>query len=168
MSQVEIGRVVKPHGLRGEVGVLLHQTESDLLEQLSVVSLRVRDGSIVEAQLASVAKMGRGYRVKFVGFDDRTAAEGLRGAILSMPREQLPPLGESESYLIDLVGVKVLGPSQDELGIVVDVRCYPSVDSIIIERADGSTVEQPLVGDWVKILGEKPSTILLLSLEGLL
>lgn len=148
--------------------MLLHQTESDLLEQVSEVILRVKDGSVVQAKLASVARMGRGYRVKFVGFEDRAAAEGLRGATLSLPRDQLPPLDDSESYLIDLVGAKVVGPTQEELGTVVDVRCYPSVDSIIIKRLEGSTVEQPLVDDWVKILEGKPSSIILVSLEGLL
>ncbi len=148
--------------------MLLHQTGSDLLEQVSEVILRVKDGSVVEARLASVAKMGRGYRVKFVGFEDRSAAEGLRGAILALPREQLPSLEGNESYLVDLVGAKVIGPTQEVLGTVVDVRCYPSVDSIIIERTDGSTVEQPLVDDWVKIVEGKPSSVILISLEGLL
>ncbi len=168
MSQVEIGRVIKPHGLRGQVGVLLHRTDSNQLENVSSVTLKAKDGAVIDAKLESIARMGQGYRVKFVGYDDRSAAEGLRGATLSLPREQLPPLEGSERYLIDMVGAKVLGPAREEFGTVVDVRCYPSVDSIIIERPDGSTVEQPLVDDWVRITDENKTTIVLTSLEGLL
>jgi ribosomal 30S subunit maturation factor RimM len=150
------------------VGVLLHRPDSDLLEKISSVILELRGGSVVDAKLESVARMGRGYRVKFAGFSDRTGAEGLRGAILSLPREQLPPIEASESYLVDMVGAKVLGPAREEFGTVVGVRCYPSVDSIVIERPDGSTVEQPLVDDWVEVAEDAPTTIVLTSLEGLL
>ena len=168
MSQIEIGRVIKPHGLRGEVGVLLHRPDSDLLERVATVTLVDKKGTVVVARLEGVARMGRGFRVKFGGFDDIHAAEQLRGATLQLPREELPALDTGESYLTDLVGARVIGPEGDEFGVVVGVQCYPSVDSVVIDKLDGSRVEQPLVEDWVTILDPKVGAIALKSLEGLL
>lgn len=168
MTGVEIGRVVKPHGLRGEVGILLHRADSSLLESLTFVTLEGNDGTATVYKVEHVARMGRGLRVKFGGCDDRTAAEKLRGATVSVPREILPPLEVGETYLADLIGAKVIDPKGDDFGVVVAVRCYPSVDSVIIDRTDGSSVEQPLVEDWVTIVMATTPTLVLSSLEGLL
>ncbi len=167
MSQVEVGRVIKPHGIRGEVGVLLHQADSDLLERINAVTLQTAQGESVAAELERIARMGRGYRVKFSGFNDRTAAERLRGATLSVPRDVLPALPGDECYLVDLVGAKVMGPDGQDFGVVIDVQSYPSVDSAIIEMLDGTQVEQPLVDEWVNI-NDAPRRLALKSLEGLL
>jgi 16S rRNA processing protein RimM len=169
LSQVEIGRVVKPHGIRGEVGVLLHQPQSDLLEHLTGATVELPDGAAQLLRLERVAKMGQGYRVKFEGVDDRNAAERLRDARLSIPRDALPPLDDDEAYLVDLIGASVLGPDSAPFGVVIDVLTYPSVDAVVIERPDNTQVEQPLVEEWVEITndGERPQ-VRLKSLEGLL
>jgi 16S rRNA processing protein RimM len=168
LSEVEIGRVVKAHGIRGEVGVLLHREESDLLERIQAATLVRTDGTSVLTRIERVSRMGRGFRVKFLGYNDRDAAEQIRGAVLFVPREVLPPLSADESYLIDLVGASVVGPDGVSVGRVIAVQSYPSVDSVVIERPDGSTVEQPLVDNWVSSVDVKQCQIQLSSLEGLL
>jgi len=171
LSQVEIGRVVKPHGIRGEVGVLLHYVESDLLEKIRTVTLQTPDGESFAAELERAVRMGKGYRVKFLGFEDRTAAERLRAAVLLVPRELFPPLTAAESYLVDLVGAIVTDPAGGRFGVVVAVQSYPSVDSVIIEKPDGARVEQPLVDNWVDLVraqGAQKPRITLRSLEGLI
>ena len=167
MSQVEIGRVIKPHGIRGEVGVLLHHTESVLLEHLTEVTVHLNAGESKALHIENAAKMGQGYRLKFEGCNDRNAAEVLRGATLWVPREALPPL-DDEEYLVDLVGLRVTGPDGTPFGVVTAVMTYPSVDSVIIEKSDGTRVEQPLVDEWIEIIRADETTIALRSLEGLL
>jgi len=148
--------------------VLLHQPESDLLEHISELTLQLQAGETTLIRLERVAKMGKGYRVKFPGFDDRDSAERLRGATLWVAREALPALDENEHYLVDLVGVPVLGPNGAPFGSVVEVLTYPSVDSLVIEKLDGSRVEQPLVDAFVEVVHAGETTIALRSLEGLL
>ena len=149
------------------MGVLLHQADSDLLERINAVMLQTAEGESVAAELERVMRMGWGYRVKFGGFNDRTAAERLRGATLSVPRDVLPLLPDDECYLIDLVGAKVTGPDGQDFGVVIAVHSYPSVDSAIIELLDGTQIEQPLVDEWVDI-GDAPPRLALKSLDGLL
>ncbi|MGC4065989.1 MAG: ribosome maturation factor RimM [Polyangiaceae bacterium] len=167
MDFIEVARVVKPHGLVGELGVLMHWEGSDALELVERVRVVLLDGSTRDFALAKVKPSGKGYLVKFVGVDDRNAAEALRGAKLLVNRAVLPPLEEGETFLSDLVGQVVLGPDGIEIGRVVDIASYPSVDSLVIEMSDGARVEQPLVEDWVKPFEPGKSVIELTSLDGL-
>jgi 16S rRNA processing protein RimM len=164
---LQVARIIKPHGLGGEVGVLMHWTESEALLVVKRVRLELADGTVVERDVAQVHKHGRGYRIKFVGVDDCNAAEALRGATLSVARAELPEVGPGEAFLSDLVGRQVLGPDAAVVGAVVETISYPSVDVLVIERADGSRVEQPLVDDWVEPLDGTAKCVVLRSLDGL-
>lgn len=149
------------------MGVLMHWAESDALAMAKLVRLQLVDGTTVEREIARVRPSGRGYLVKFVGVDDCNAAEALRGAKLLVERCVLPPAAPGEAYLSDLVGRQVVGPDKVAVGVVVEILSYPSVDSLVIERADGSRVEQPLVEDWVEPLDPVAASVVLRSLDGL-
>jgi 16S rRNA processing protein RimM len=164
---IEVARIVKPLGVSGELGVLMHWAESDALEGIERVRVTLPNGSTRDLDVSRVKPSGNGYRIKFVGVDDRSAAEALRNALVSVDKALVPPPDEGEAFYGDLIGRSVIGPNQEEIGRVVDVVSYPSVDSLVIERADGSRVEQPLVEDWVRPFESKGSCIVLNSLEGL-
>jgi 16S rRNA processing protein RimM len=168
LKEVEVARVVKPHGLKGEVGVIMLNEQSDLLEHVESVTAIAPDGSRRTLKLESAAPMGRGYRVKFMGCDDRTCAETLRELRLAVCREELPELQSNETYLVDLIGARVFGPGGEEIGEVIELQSYPSVDALVIRTKDGTLVEQPWVTDWVESVDVAASRIVLNGLEGLL
>lgn len=170
MDFIEVARIVKSHGLAGELGVLMHWEESDALELVERVRLVLADGSQRDVELARVKVSGKGYLVKIVGIDTRDAADALRGATILVDKSVLPPPDPGEAFLSELVGRLVVGPDGAALGRVVEVASYPSVDSLLIERADGSRVEQPLVEDFVQPFepnAAPDAAIVLHSLEGL-
>lgn len=167
MDFIEVARIVKPHGLAGELGVLMHWADSDALELVERVRLVLSNGSEREFELSRVKPSGNGYLVKFVGVDDRSAAEALRDARILVDKNSVSAPVEGEAFYGDLIGKLVNGPNGEEVGRVVDVITYPSVDSLVIERADGSRVEQPLVEYWVKPFEPQGNCIVLSSLEGL-
>lgn len=142
--------------------------QSDLLGSIeSFVGTSV-DGVRCSLTVERAIPMGRGYRVKFVGIDDRDAAEALRGCRLSVPREALPELEEGEAYLVDLIGAKVFGPDGVELGEITGIQNYPSVESLVIRRDDGTTMEQPYVDDWIESIDVQQKRVVLSALDGLL
>lgn len=148
----------------------MHWEESDALELVERVRLVLADGSLRDVQLARVKVSGKGYLVKLVGVDNRDAADALRGAKILVDKSVLPPPDAGEIFLSELVGRLVVGPSSEPIGRVVEVVSYPSVDSLVIERTDGSRVEQPLVEDFVKPFETQSApdaAIVLHSLEGL-
>jgi 16S rRNA processing protein RimM len=148
LKEIEVARVVKPHGIRGEVGVIMLNEQSDLLEHVSSVVAVGSDGARRTLQIEHIAPMGRGYRVKFVGYDDRTCAEALRSCRLTVAREEFPNLAEEEAYLVDLIGAQVFGPDGQLIGEVIELQTYPSVDALVIRTATGTLIEQPWVADW--------------------
>ena len=88
-ERLEVGRVVKPHGLRGEVVVDTVSNRSERLEPGSLLF----DGARPLCVLAARPHGGR-WLVAFDGVADRDAAEALRGAVLTGDRPGALPEGE--------------------------------------------------------------------------
>jgi 16S rRNA processing protein RimM len=75
--------------------------------------------------------------VRFEGVSDRSAAEALRGSLVEVDREALPPLEEGEYYHADLIGLRC-GDSQGlDWGTVVAVENFGAGDLLEIEQPDG-------------------------------
>ena len=165
MKSVELGKVTRPHGLRGEVRVRLHFADSEAVFR----ARRVLVGKGEDARWMDV-ESARGsppaILLKLQGVDDRTTAEGLRGASVAVLRSELPDPGDDEYYLADLVGAKVKTP-EATLGEVVDVRVYASVDTLVIRTEHGQLVEQPLAEPWIERVDAESGVVELASDEGL-
>lgn len=129
-ERVLVGRVLRPHGLRGEV----------VIEVLSEVPERWEPGSRLErTDEQGIAVPGRqsgwtvatsrphktGRLVRFAGCESREDAEALRGAWLAVDRSQVPPRPEGEYYHFELLGCRLRlreEGGERELGPVVDLQ----------------------------------------------
>jgi 16S rRNA processing protein RimM len=169
-SLLLVGRVSRAHGLRGELRVELYFSGSDALAQVDQVWLSERAEQSAGARryaLEWARPVPRAYLVKLEGVADRDGAEALRGRAVWVARAALPSMVDSEYYLVDLVGATVRGPD-GEIGTVIEVMTHPSVDSLVIRSADGRTLEQPLVSDWIKRVSVAERLVELSTLEGLI
>ena len=165
-----IGRVARAHGLRGELRVELFYAGSDALGQVQELWLAERDESAEGAPrfvIEFARPVPKAYLVKLEQVSDRTAAEALRGRTVWVAREALPASDDSEYYLVDLLGAKVVGP-EGEIGTVIEVATHPSVDALVIRTPDGRTLEQPLVPDWIARVSVAEKLVELASLDGLI
>jgi 16S rRNA processing protein RimM len=101
---------------------------------------------------ALTLKSLRGNIARFDEVPDRTAAEGLRGTALTIPRSALPPLEEGEYYHADLIGLPCVTPEGASVGEVVAVENFGAGDVIEIAKPDGKTFMVPMrseaVPDW--------------------
>ncbi len=164
-DRLEIGKIGAPHGLKGDVHVTLHFAESDALAPGARAWL-VTGGGARELTLRSFRPHGRAWVAGFEGVVDRDRALELRGARLEVDRSLLPPLGEGEYYLVDLVGATVLGPD-GPVGEVIGIKSHPSVTSLELRLLDGRLAEQPLAPPWVARVDAPAGRIELASLDGL-
>lgn len=144
-DRVLVGKVVKPHGLRGEVAV---DVLSDVPDRLAPDVLVWVDGT-AHAVTATRPHQGR-LLVTFAGIGDRTAAERLRGA----PIEAEPLLlSDSDTYWAhELVGATVTGPDGRRLGIVValvDLPAAAGYDLLEVETPAGDTFLLPAADELV-------------------
>lgn len=85
-----------------------------------------------------------GAIARFAEIADRTAAEALRGTVLTVPRETLPPLADGEYYHADLIGLAVIDTEGVSVGTVVAVENFGAGDIIEIEKPDRRTFMVPL------------------------
>lgn len=94
----------------------------------------------------------RGNIARIARTTDRTAAEALRGTLLTVDRADLPPLAEGEYYHADLIGLPVVTPDGTAIGRVTAVENFGAGDVLDIERSDGKTFMVPLrpeaVPEW--------------------
>lgn len=164
---VEIGRLTRPHGVRGEVRVHLHFAGSETLEQVRSVTL-VRQGvTLGERRILSARRADKAVLLRLEGVSDRDAAASLAGSGVCVPRSLLPPLEGGEYYLSDLVGARVVAPD-GPVGEVVEVRVHPSVDSLVIKTPDGRLLEQAIAEPWIERVDAEGKLVELSSTEGLI
>ncbi len=99
---------------------------------------------------------GKGGAIaRFAEVADRTAAEGLRGTTLSVPREALPPLEPGEYYHADLIGLAVVDTTGADVGTVVAVENFGAGDLLEIEKSDRRTFMVPLIPAAVPEIGDR-------------
>ncbi|MFN7135672.1 MAG: ribosome maturation factor RimM, partial [Myxococcales bacterium] len=107
---VRIGRVARPHGIRGELLIRADDPDSTSLLDQDELFLRDEKGAVEKRRIAS-ARVHRGdYRIVLEGLDDRDAAEALKGREVLLDRGALPDIEADEFYVADLVGLEVVGP----------------------------------------------------------
>lgn len=168
MKPLEVGRITRPHGLHGELKVRLYWRASRALEQTAQVRVvpSGRPGRVF--RIGAVRRAARQIvLVKLEGVADLAQAEQLRGSLLEVEREWLPALGEGEYYLVDLIGARVLVGDQ-ELGRVVDIQSYPTVDAMVIRTESGQLREQPMLDCWLEQVDVETGLVRLTSTEGLI
>jgi len=165
-----IGHVSRAHGLKGELRVELFFDGSDALDQVDELWLAPQaetPGAAHRHVIQEARPVPRAYLVKLEGLVERNAAEALRGSTVWVARAALPASDDSEYYLVDLIGAKVVGP-EGEVGTVTEIATHPSIDALVIKTPDGRTLEQPLVQDWIARVSVVDKLIELSTLDGLI
>jgi 16S rRNA processing protein RimM len=125
VALLEVGRIVKPHGLKGEVIVRL---VTDRVERLARGSTLQSSAGPLRVVLAKPHHLH--WIVAFEGVTDRTAAERLHGVVL-----EAEPLDEPDTLWVhELIGSEVTDVHGAPLGSVVAVEANPASDLLVLDR----------------------------------
>lgn len=122
---LEVGRVDKAHGLRGEVVVAL---TTDRTERVAP-GARLWVGDVEREVLRSGPHQHR-WIVAFVGVDGREEAEALRGLVLSAPPVEAD---EGSMWVHELVGAEVALPDGTVAGRVEAVQDNPAHELLVLD-----------------------------------
>ncbi len=131
-KRVALAAVAGAHGVKGELRLKLF---ADSVESLARHSHLYVGGR--ELTLRHVQDGGKTAIARFEGISDRSAAEALRGQLVEIDREALPPLEEGEYYHADLVGLACVDPAGGPLGVVAAVENFGAGDLLEIEKPNG-------------------------------
>ena len=137
-AQVTLAAIAGAHGIGGEVRLKLFAEGIESLRRHEAVQVGDR-----RLTLMSVKPGGGGAIARFAEITDRTAAEALRGRLLTVPRSALPALEEGEYYHADLLGLPCESAAGEPLGTVVAVDNFGAGDIVEIEKPDGKRTMVP-------------------------
>lgn len=127
---LEVGRIEKPHGVRGDVIVRLTTNRTERVAPGTVLSTP-RSGALTV--VASRPHQDR-HLVTFAEIRGREAAEAARGTVLLAPAIEDP----DELWVHELIGATVVDAQGIERGRVVDVLANPASD--LLELDSGALV----------------------------
>ena len=145
--------------------------DSELLLGLEEVLVRTMDGEQHEVTVDSARRANDAILMKLCDVDDRAQADALRGALVCGRRGDLPVLADGEFYVCDLQGALVVVDDgqglREELGHVLELRTYPTIDTIVVDAKDGgSPWEAPLVDAVVRSIDVQANLVVLATMQG--
>lgn len=126
-----IGKIVAPHGVRGDVRVIPLTDFPERFSKMKTVSL----DSGQTYQIESTKEHKQFIILKLKGLNSRNDVESLKGHLIQIPREDAMPLPEDRFYIFDLIGLKVYDEEEKFLGVLTDVLQTGSNDVYIVEES---------------------------------
>jgi 16S rRNA processing protein RimM len=160
-----VGRVIKPHGVNGEVRVepMTDQPERfGWLESVFVGEHKPRRVGVISAR-----RHGNFVLLKLDGYPTRTEAELLRNELLQVPEDEAIPLEEGEYFLHQLLGLEVVTESGRHLGHLTNVL-ETGANNVFIIDGPGGELLVPDIPDVVLEVNVAGGRIVIRPLPGLL
>jgi 16S rRNA processing protein RimM len=143
---VTLAAVSGAHGVTGDVRLKLFGEGVETLKRYDSFN----DSALTLRSIRSDNKGGAVAR--FAEVTDRSAAEKLRGTVLTVPRSAMPPLGEGEYYHADIIGLAAQTAEGEPLGTIVGIENFGAGDVLEIEGPDGRRSMVPMtieaVPEW--------------------
>ena len=165
-ERATVGRIGRPHGLAGEVYVRSHSDTSDRFRpsvvfvtdeqpsrRLEVRSTRYHQGKLL---------------VTFVDIGDRTEAESLRGAGLTIDAGDRRILDEDEYWPDDLIGLIVEDEGGRAVGTVASVETDGPQDRLVVRTTSGQLALVPFVKELVPDIRIEEGRVTIHPIAGLL
>src|SRR5262245_58370077 len=127
VARLEVGRIGRAHGLRGEVHVVPISNRPERFEVGA--TLYVGD---VPYEISSARLHQKHWLVHFEGVDDLNAAEALRGRLVT--GDPLGDLPDGEVWVHELIGAEVRESSGARIGRVVAVEDNPAHELLVLDN----------------------------------
>lgn len=146
--RVVVGRIGRPHGVKGQIAVepRTDEPESRFADGVSLLVGDDVDGPVRPIVIDRVQWHSGRLLLSFVGVDDRTAVEALRGKLLVIDRaDDATPDDPEEFYDSSLTGCRVCDQAGAELGTVADIAHLPGQDLLVVHTDAGRELLIPFV-----------------------
>lgn len=164
---VDVGIIVRPHGIRGEVKVLPVAEGSEILWETDEFILVGESGRERAVHVEYRRRGSKHVLLKLAGVQTRNDAESLKGWMVKLPQNAVPSPPEGSYRVSEIVGLKAMTPGGDFLGTVVDVMSTAAQDIVVIEGKTGEVLI-PAVEAFVKKIDVRGGKIVVDPIEGML
>ncbi len=142
--QLVVGRIGRPHGIRGEVTVDVRTDDPD--DRFAPGTALATDPADAGPLVVDQARWHSGrLLLRFAGVADRDSAEALRGIYLVVDSASLPaPSDPDEFHDHQLVGLSVVTVDGSAVGTVKEIQ-HSAQDLLIVSRPGASDALVPFV-----------------------
>jgi 16S rRNA processing protein RimM len=166
MELLEIGRIVRCHGLAGRMKVLSYLESQDILDDLPEVFVGRGSRETVPFSVDAVQTGREFFFLKLVGIEDRDAAAKLVRSAVWIPSEKMKKLPEGEYYWRELIGLRVVTEEGQSVGRIESVFPTGSND-VYVCRAAEKEILLPAIGEVVRKIDTDQGIMVIRLLKGL-
>ena len=143
-GHVVVGRVTGSWGLRGDLKVQPQTDFPERFSQGSELHIDSRRETVVSA------RPSRGvYVIRLSGVTNRTEADSMRGALLTVPEDNLASLPEDTYYHFQLIDMQVFSDEGESLGVIVEILDTSANDVYVIRGESGPELLIPAIREVV-------------------
>ena len=161
-----VGKIVKTHGLKGEVTLRIDNEQFDEIEELNYFLLDVND-QLIPFFVEDIAYHSNKAFVLFQDLKTLEAANQFVGKSAYLPLDLLPEKEGNDFYSHEVVGYLVVDEEKGEIGNVNEIIEYPT-QSIIQIIKDGKEILIPIHDDILKDVNRDEKKIYIKAPNGLI
>lgn len=164
---LQVGIITSTHGVRGEVKVYPTTDDMKRFKRLKEVILDTGKEQMT-LEIESVKFFKQFVILKFKGFDNINDVEKYRQKSLFVTRKNAVRLSRDEYFIADLLGLKVMNESGEEIGILRDVMETGANDVYVIDMTDGRELLLPAIKQCILEVDVEQGFVKVHILDGLL
>lgn len=162
-----LGKITKPHGLKGEVQIWLDVDVPEEYEDLEAVFLDIK-GQLVPYIIEEIQIRGKKSIVKFEDFKKIEETESIINADAYLPLKKLPKLKPHQFYYHDVIGYIMFDTNTNqELGLLKAIYESIGQDLFAIDYKE-KEVLIPIVDDFIETIDHESKKIIMKLPDGLL
>ena len=166
INWLNIGKLTKPQGLKGEIRMLYSGNDPDSLKLVKNIRAIKSDGSSVELEIERIRSAKNLLILKFRGLDRIEDVEKLPGSQIFANRLDLGELEDGEYYWDDLIGMKVYDESDDLIGELTKIFETGSNDVYVVSH-DGIDILIPAIEEVILKVDVENNKMYVHLLEGM-
>ena len=164
LNLVPIGRVLKAHGIKGELKFFLYNRKSTLL--LKKIKVWFENAGKLESFNLISSRGSNGEIVRLEKIDNRDEAELFKGKQFFINRSDFPEIEEGNFYLNDVINFKVVCEGE-EIGFISDVFSLPSGNMIEIGIDEKKSLI-PMIDEYLELFDFDNKMVVLKNIKDLI
>lgn len=137
-----VGRLRRPHGIEGEI---LMDILTDFPERLKIGKTLYAGPDYEPIRLAGIRGHNRAKIVRLVGYDLPETVGRFRNAVLYVKADEVPPLPEGEYYHHELLGLRIVDETGQNLGRLDQILETGANDIYLVKTPDDNELLLPAI-----------------------
>ena len=167
LKLIPLGKVVKPHGIKGELKVSIYNDESRTLVEGLKIWFNINE-QFENYKLKTIRGSVKSTIIKIEEIDSRDQTSFLINKELFVFRDDFPKLNNKDDfYLYDLIGMEILDNKDVSFGTVIDILNLP-LNNIILAKFNNKEIMIPNADDFIELFDFENKIVRVKNIKSLL